>query len=140
MSNFAAEIKIINMRQILQNLSNGETSLVEVPCPKNTKSNLLISTNKTLVSVGTERMLIDFGKASLINKAKQQPDKVKLVLNKVATDGFISTVDSVRSKLDQPLALGYCNSGVVLESDTDGFDVGDRVVSNGHHAEVVRVP
>jgi predicted dehydrogenase/threonine dehydrogenase-like Zn-dependent dehydrogenase len=128
------------MKQILQNLSNGETSLVDVPCPKNTKSNILIATKKTVVSAGTERMLVDFGKASYIDKARQQPDKVKMVLNKVATDGLMPTIDAVRSKLDQPLPLGYCNAGVVLESDVNGFEVGDRVVSNGNHAEVVRVP
>ncbi|MBT6671342.1 MAG: dehydrogenase, partial [Lentimicrobiaceae bacterium] len=128
------------MKQILQNLSNGETSLVDVPCPKNTKSNILIATSKTVVSAGTERMLIDFGKANLLSKARKQPDKVKMVLNKIVTDGLMTTVDAVRSKLDQPLPLGYCNAGVVLESDVNGFEPGDRVVSNGNHAEVVRVP
>ena len=128
------------MKQILQNLSDGETSLVDIPCPKNIKSNILIATSKTVVSAGTERMLLEFGKASYINKARQQPDKVKMVLNKILTDGLMSTVDSVRSKLDQPLPLGYCNAGVILESDVDGFEPGDRVVSNGNHAEVVRVP
>jgi len=128
------------MKQILQNLSNGETSLVDVPCPKNTKSNILIATSKTVVSAGTERMLIDFGKANLLSKARKQPDKVKMVLNKIVTDGLMTTVDAVRSKLDQPLPLGYCNAGVILESDVNGFEPGDRVVSNGNHAEVVRVP
>jgi predicted dehydrogenase/threonine dehydrogenase-like Zn-dependent dehydrogenase len=128
------------MKQILQNLSNGETSLVDVPCPKNSKGTLLIASCNTLVSAGTERMLVDFGKASLLDKARQQPDKVKIVLDKVKTDGLFTTVDAVRSKLDQPLPLGYCNAGVVLESGSDGFTVGDRVVSNGNHAEVVRVP
>jgi predicted dehydrogenase/threonine dehydrogenase-like Zn-dependent dehydrogenase len=128
------------MKQILQNLSNGETSLVDVPCPKNIKSNILIATSKTVVSAGTERMLVDFGKASYFKKAKQQPDKVKMVLNKVLTDGLMTTVDAVRSKLDQPLPLGYCNAGVILESDVSEFELGDRVVSNGNHAEVVRVP
>lgn len=128
------------MKQILQNLSNGETLLVEVPCPKNIKKHILISTNKTVISAGTERMLVDFGRANLLNKALQQPDKVKMVLDKVKTDGFFNTVDSVRSKLDQPLPLGYCNSGIVVDSNVDEFDIGDRVVSNGNHAEVVRVP
>jgi len=85
-------------------------------------------------------MLIDFGKANFIDKARQQPDKVKQVLAKVKTDGLMPTIDAVRSKLDQPLPLGYCNAGVVLESCAEGFDIGDRVVSNGNHAEVVRVP
>ena len=128
------------MKQILQNLSNGETSLVDVPCPKNIESNILIATTTTVVSAGTERMLVNFGKSSYISKAKQQPDKVKMVLNKVVTDGLMTTIDAVRSKLDQPLPLGYCNAGVVLESDVDEFESGDRVVSNGNHAEVVRIP
>jgi predicted dehydrogenase/threonine dehydrogenase-like Zn-dependent dehydrogenase len=128
------------MKQVLQNLSNGNTSLVDAPCPKNIKSNVLIATSKTVVSVGTERMLVNFGKANYFNKAKQQPDKVKRVLNKIVTDGLMATVNAVRSKLDQPLPLGYCNAGVILESDVDGLEPGDRVVSNGNHAEVVRVP
>lgn len=70
------------MKQILQNLSNGETSLVDVPAPKNLNGNVLIATRSTVVSAGTERMLIDFGKASYLSKAKQQPDKVKQVLAK----------------------------------------------------------
>jgi predicted dehydrogenase/NADPH:quinone reductase-like Zn-dependent oxidoreductase len=85
-------------------------------------------------------MLVDFGKANLLDKARQQPEKVKMVLDKVRTDGLLHTIDAVRSKLDQPLPLGYCNAGVVLESGVDGFSAGDRVVSNGNHAEVVRVP
>lgn len=128
------------MKQILQNLGNGETSLVDVPCPQNKPGHLLIASQQTLVSAGTERMLVDFGKANFIDKARQQPDKVKMVLDKVRTDGLAPTIDAVRSKLDQPLPLGYCNAGVVLESGVHGFEVGDRVVSNGHHAEVVRVP
>lgn len=128
------------MKQVLQNISNGETSLVEVPCPQVKSGNLLISTNKTLVSAGTERMLIDFGKANFIDKARQQPDKVKMVLGKIKTDGLMPTVDAVRSKLDQPLPLGYCNVGTVLDNGGTSFEVGARVVSNGNHAEVVRVP
>lgn len=128
------------MKQILQNLGNGQTTLADVPCPQNKPGNLLIASQQTLVSAGTERMLVDFGKANFLDKARQQPDKVKMVLNKVRTDGLMPTLDAVRSKLDQPLPLGYCNAGVVLESGVPGYEVGDRVVSNGHHAEVVRVP
>jgi len=127
------------MKQILQNLSDGTTSVVDVPCPNNTNGNILISSRSSLVSAGTERMLVDFGKSNLFNKARQQPDKVQMVLEKVKTDGLLSTIDAVRSKLDQPLPLGYCNAGVVLESNSSEFNIGDRVVSNGNHAEVVRV-
>jgi predicted dehydrogenase/threonine dehydrogenase-like Zn-dependent dehydrogenase len=128
------------MKQILQNLSNGETTLVDVPCPKNIKSNILIASSKTLISSGTERMLIDFGKANYLKKAQQQPEKLKMVLDKILTDGVMSTFDSVISKLDKPIPLGYCNAGRVLESNDDSFKPGDRVVSNGNHAEVVRIP
>ena len=128
------------MKQILQNLSNGDTNIVEIPCPKVTKGNLLIASSNSLVSAGTERMLIEFGKANMLDKARQQPDKVKMVLDKVKNDGLLPTIDAVRSKLDQPLPLGYCNAGVVLESSVGKFSKGDRVASNGNHSEVVRVP
>ena len=95
-----------------------------------------------MVSAGTERMLVDFGKANWIDKARQQPDKVRMVLDKVRTDGLVTTIEAVQSKLDQPLALGYCNVGTVSEigRGVEGFAIGDRVVSNGKHAEVVCVP
>lgn len=127
------------MKQVLQNIANGDTNVVDVPCPQVKSGHLLISTSKTLVSAGTERMLIDFGKANFIDKARQQPDKVKMVLGKIKTDGLMPTVEAVRSKLDQPLPLGYCNVGTVLDNGGTGFEVGTRVVSNGNHAEVVRV-
>ena len=130
------------MKQILQNLSNGETELADIPCPRVKAGHLLIRSTVSLVSAGTERMLVDFGKANLIDKARQQPDKVRMVLDKIKTDGLLPTIDAVRSKLDQPLPMGYCNVGVVLEvgAGVTGFAVGDRVASNGKHAEVVCVP
>ena len=128
------------MKQILQNLANGETSLSEVPAPKSMKGHINIQTKISLVSVGTERMLVDFGKAGWIEKVRSQPDKVKMVLEKVKTDGLSATYDAVKSKLNQPLPLGYCNVGKVLDGSDTGLEKGTRVVSNGHHAEVVRVP
>ncbi|WP_260483857.1 bi-domain-containing oxidoreductase [Sphingomicrobium flavum] len=103
---------------------------------------MLIDSRVSLISAGTERMLVDFGRAGLIAKARQQPEKVKMVLDKVKTDGLLTTVDAVRSKLDQPIPLGYCNVGTVrdLGKGVDGFKPGDRVVSNGAHADVVSVP
>lgn len=130
------------MKQILQDMANGGTTVTEAPVPQCSSGHLLISTTTTLISAGTERMLVGFGKASLIDKARQQPEKVKMVLEKVQTDGLLTTYDAVKSKLAQPLALGYCNVGVVHEvgSNVDGFQVGDRVVSNGPHADMVKVP
>ena len=127
------------MKQILQDLRNGETRIEEVPAPTNAIGNILIKTNKSVVSAGTERMLVNFGKANYIDKARQQPDKVKQVFNKVKTDGLIPTIEAVSSKLDQPLPLGYCNAGTVIDSDVPGFKIGDRVISNGNHSEIVRV-
>lgn len=101
---------------------------------------MLVHTATSLVSAGTERMLVEFGKGNMLQKARQQPDKVKMVLGKVRTDGLATTLEAVQSKLDQPLALGYCNVGRVIDSRADGFAPGDRVVSNGKHAEIVAVP
>ena len=130
------------MKQILQNLKTGATEVAKVPCPQTIIGQLLIRTSRSLVSAGTERMLVDFGKANPLEKARQQPDKVRMVLDKVKTDGLIPTVDAVRNKLAQPLPLGYCNVGRVLEvgKGIKGFAVGDRIASNGKHAEVVSVP
>lgn len=130
------------MKQVLQNLKDGTTELAEVPCPQVGVGQLLIRTSRSLISAGTERMLVDFGKANPIEKARQQPDKVRMVLNKVKTDGLMPTIEAVRNKLDQPLPLGYCNVGQVLEvgRGVEGFVVGDRVASNGKHAEMVCVP
>ena len=93
------------MLQLLQNLGTGETLLATVPAPLVSPGHLLIATSRTLVSAGTERMLVDFGRASLLDKARQQPEKVKMVLDKVRTDGLFATLDAVRSKLDQPLKV-----------------------------------
>lgn len=128
------------MKQILQNLSNGETALADVPCPAPVKGQLLIRSSVTLVSAGTERMLVEFGKANWLEKARSQPDKVKMVLEKIKTDGLLTTLDAVKSKLDQPIPLGYCNVGTIVESGGTELQIGERVVSNGGHAEIVRVP
>ena len=130
------------MKQVLQHLSSGATEVAEVPAPGVTAGQVLIASRRSLISSGTERMLVDFGRANPIAKARQQPDKVRQVLEKVRTDGLWPTVDAVRRKLDQPLPMGYCQTGVVLAlgAGVSGLAVGDRVVSNGRHAEVVSVP
>jgi predicted dehydrogenase len=130
------------LKQILQSLKNGSTEVAEVPCPAAKRGHLLVRTSRTLVSVGTERMLVDFGKAGWIEKARQQPDKVRMVWDKMKTDGIMPTLEAVFNKLDQPLPLGYCNVGRVMEvgSGLVGYAPGDRIVSNGKHAEAVCVP
>lgn len=129
------------MKQILQSFKTGETILEEVPVPLVSANQVLIQTSKSLISLGTERMLVDFGKANYLEKARQQPEKVKMVLDKIRTDGLMPTIDAVRNKLDQPIPLGYSNVGVVkkIGNNVHGIKVGDRVVSNGSHAEMVAV-
>ncbi|HEX6627537.1 MAG TPA: bi-domain-containing oxidoreductase [Gemmatimonadaceae bacterium] len=130
------------MRQILQSLRTGETTVADVPAPAAQKRHVLIRTTRTLVSAGTERMLVEFGSAGWIDKARQQPDKVRQVLNKIGTDGLVPTMEAVLNKLDQPLPLGYSNVGVAIETGAGvtGIAVGDRVASNGRHADLVSVP
>lgn len=131
------------MKQILQSLADGETAVVDVPRPAISAGKVRIGSTVSLLSAGTERMLVEFGRGNLLSKARQQPDKVKNVIEKIGTDGVFATLDAVRSKLDQPLALGYCNVGRVVEVGSDAAGlllVGDRVVSNGKHAETVVVP
>ena len=130
------------MKQIIQDLKSGATILEEVPVPQVKSGYVLIQTTRTLVSLGTERMLVEFGKANLIDKARQQPDRVKQVLDKIKTDGLQPTLEAVFNKLGQPLPLGYCNVGkvVAVGKGVNEFRVGDRVASNGNHAEYVCVP
>jgi len=130
------------MKQIIQDLKNGNTILEEVPAPVVKAGHLLIETTRSLVSLGTERMLVEFGKSNFIQKAKQQPDKVKEVVNKLKTDGLRPTINAVLNKLGQPLPLGYCNVGrvIAIGKGVEGFSIGDRVASNGPHAEYVCVP
>lgn len=130
------------MKQILQDLSNGDTLVLESPVVTSSFNSVIIHTTTTLISAGTERMLVGFGKASYLEKVRQQPEKVKMVLEKVKTNGLFATIDAVQSKLSQPLPLGYCNVGVVSEVGANVLNLkcGDRVVSNGPHADVVKVP
>lgn len=130
------------MKQIIQDLKRGDTVLEEIPMPMVRRGTVLIKTHRSLVSLGTEKMLVEFGKGNLIAKARQQPDKVKQVLDKIKTEGLMPTLEAVFNKLGEPLPLGYCNAGEVIavgEGVTE-FSIGDRVASNGHHAEVVCVP
>ncbi len=130
------------MKQVLQNLKTGEIEVAEVPAPVVKPGHLLIQTRCSLISSGTERMLVTFAKSGLLGKARQQPEKLKQVIDKIKTDGLLPTVHSVFARLDEPLPLGYCNCGTVIGVGTDieGFNVGERVISNGPHAEIVCMP
>jgi predicted dehydrogenase/threonine dehydrogenase-like Zn-dependent dehydrogenase len=130
------------LRQVLQSLSDGRTILAEVPAPQAARGGVLIRTTRSLISAGTERMLVEFSQAGWLERVRQQPDAARQVLDKLRTDGFLPTVEAVRSRLDRPLPLGYCNVGVAagVGAEVRGFAPGDRVVSNGPHAEWVSVP
>lgn len=127
------------MRQLFQNFNDGKIELLETPRPNVKKDFLIIKSKKSLVSKGTEKMLLEFGKSNLISKALNQPERVKAVINKLKTDGIHSTFKTIQSKLNEPISMGYCNVGEVIESGCKDFKKGDRVVSNGNHAEIVIV-
>lgn len=130
------------MKQLAQNLRTGQTILLEVPAPLPAPGCLLIQTRKSLVSAGTENMLAAFSQAGFIGKARQRPDQLRLVLDKIKSDGILSAARTVWKKLDRLIPLGYCNVGEVIGIGTgvEGYRIGDRVVSNGPHAEIVSVP
>ena len=126
------------LRQIVQHLGSGRTELLDVPAPGPLRGRLLVRATRSLVSLGTERMLVEFGRGNWLSKARQQPEKFRAVLAKIRSEGFLATVSAVRSKLAQPIPLGYCHVGQVLDAGAvPGFAAGDRVVSNSPHAEVV---
>ena len=117
------------MKQILQSYKTGELWLADVPAPLCGKRGVVVRTCASFVSAGTERMLVDFARKSLVGKALQMPDQVRKVIRKMKTDGIIATLEKVESKLDKPIPLGYSAAGVVVEAgpQADGFAVGDRV-------------
>lgn len=134
------------MKQLLQNIHNGVTEVVEVPIPQVQPGMALIHTRSSLVSAGTERMLVEFAGKSLVGKALSRPDLVRQVLDKARREGVLSTVEATFNRLDQPMPLGYSSSGVIeaIGEGVQGFKVGDRVACAGGgyavHAEYALVP
>jgi NADPH:quinone reductase-like Zn-dependent oxidoreductase len=134
------------MKQVLQNLRSGETIVVEVPKPTPKPGMALVRTSASLVSVGTERMLVEFAEKSLLGKARSRPDLARQVLDKARREGLLTTVEAAFNRLDQPMPLGYSSAGTVVRVG-DGlidFKVGQRVVCAGGgyavHAEYALVP
>lgn len=130
------------MKQVLQSLRGGMPWAAEVPAPAPGRGEVLIRTAATLISPGTERMLIDFGRAGWVGKARQQPERVRETWRKLRRDGWRATRESIEAKLDAAVALGYAQAGTVAEvgEGVTRFRAGDRVVSNGPHSEWVAVP
>jgi predicted dehydrogenase len=126
------------MRALLQNLGSGETSLIEAPAPVPGRNELLVRAAASVVSPGTERMLVEFGKAPLWRKALQQPERVRQVIDKARAEGIATAIEGVRARLSTPLPPGYAAAGIVkaVGADVRGFAVGDRVAAAGPHAEL----
>jgi NADPH:quinone reductase-like Zn-dependent oxidoreductase len=134
------------MKQIVQDLANKTTQVVEVPVPKPGKGMALVKTAVSVVSAGTERMQVEFAEKNLLGKALSRPDLVRQTIQKAQKDGLLSTYQAVRNRLDQPLLLGYSSAGTIVELGEElmGFQVGDRVACAGGgyavHAEYAVVP
>lgn len=134
------------MKQLLQNIRSGETSVVEVPIPTPQDGEVLVCTAASLVSAGTERMLVEFAEKSLLGKARSRPDLVRQVMDKARREGLLTTVEAAFNRLDQPMPLGYSSAGtiVALGPGVEGYQAGQRVACAGGgyavHAEYVSVP
>lgn len=134
------------MKQLLQNLRSGETSVAVVPIPGVKSGTALVRSAASLVSAGTERMLVEFAEKSLMGKARSRPDLVRQVLDKARREGLLPTIEAAFNRLDQPMPLGYSSAGtiVALGAGMPGFKVGDRVACAGGgyavHAEYTLVP
>jgi threonine dehydrogenase-like Zn-dependent dehydrogenase len=134
------------MKQLLQSVSNGNAMVVDVPAPRASHGEILVRVGASLVSAGTERMVVEFAEKNILQKAMARPDLVRQVINKAGREGILSTIDSVRQRLDTDMALGYSNAGEVIEvgEDITEFKAGDRVACAGggyaSHAEIVRIP
>ena len=135
------------MKQIIQNARSGQLKVKDVPAPRAGKGEILVQTQASLISAGTERMVVKFAKKNLISKAKDRPDLVKKVLNKAKTDGIKPTINAIMAKLDSPIPLGYSAAGTVISvgAELEGkFLVGQRVAVAGaniaNHSEINAVP
>lgn len=134
------------MKQIIQSFKTGELDLFDVPFPTCSPKGILIKTDYSLISAGTEKMLIDIAKKSLIGKAQSRPDLVKQVLQKMKQEGIKTTLDKVFTKLDTPIPLGYSCSGEVIEvgREVKGISIGERVACGGagyaNHSEYNYIP
>ena len=117
------------MKQLLQNLKNGKAIVEEVPIPTPWAGMALVKTEASLVSAGTERMVVEFAEKSLVGKARSRPDLVYQVLEKARREGVVTTIQAAFNRLDQPMALGYSSTGTIitLGPGMDGFKVGQRV-------------
>jgi threonine dehydrogenase-like Zn-dependent dehydrogenase len=127
--------------QVVQHLRTGSIELLQLPRANPGPTEVLVRARRSLLSAGTERMLLEFGRAGLIGKARQQPERLRVLLDRLRTDGIGPVLEAAFNKLDEPLPLGYASVGTVMAvgSDVHNVRVGDRVVSNAPHASWARV-
>ena len=134
------------MKQLLQYMRDGKTVVVDVPTPQVRARMALVHTAASLVSAGTERMLVEFAEKSLVDKARSRPDLVRQVIDKARREGILSTIEATFNRLDQPMSLGYSSAGTIVAAGPglEGFKAGDRVACAGGgfavHAEYALVP
>jgi predicted dehydrogenase/threonine dehydrogenase-like Zn-dependent dehydrogenase len=134
------------MKQVLQNMRDGKTTVADIPTPGVRPKAALVRTAASLVSAGTERMLVEFAGKSLVGKARSRPDLVRQVLDKARREGLLTTLEAAFNRLDQPMSLGYSSAGTIITvgEGLEGFQVGDRVACAGGgfavHAEYAVVP
>jgi len=130
------------MLQVLQNIRTGNLNVATVPDPVVRPGHVLVANTCSVISAGTEKMVIELSKKSLLGKAQERPDQVKRVLEKIRNEGLLNTTRQVIEKLDEPMPMGYSSSGVVLAcgEGVQSFKPGDRVATNGPHSSTVCVP
>jgi len=130
------------LHQIIQNIRNGKRAVVGVPDPLAQPGQVLIANAASLISAGTEKMVMELAQKSLLGKARERPDHVRRVIEKIRNEGFFQTLRQVSAKLDEPMPMGYSSAGWVLACGpgVSEFKPGDRVASNGPHAGIVSVP
>lgn len=134
------------MKQLVQSIRSGQAAVVEVPSPSVDAGQILVQVQASLVSAGTERMIVDFAEKNLLQKARSRPDLVRQTVDKARREGVLTTLEAVQNRLDRPMAPGYACAGTVIAvgADVTGFETGDRVACAGAgyavHAELIAVP
>lgn len=130
------------MQQVIQNIRNGKLSVVELPDPMVRPGQVLIANAASVISAGTEKMAMDLARKSLLGKARERPDQVRRVIEKLRNEGVLQTFNQVRARLEEPMTMGYSSAGIVLAcgAGVQAYKPGDRVASNGPHAGIVSVP